>query len=746
MKTGMKTNVVLMAKQAGTGRTRVAPWLALNLLAIAAGTVCAQTAPAPAEVAAATKDGKPLVTTTLETVTVSATRRRELIREVPLAISSVDAERLQETGAKSLNDYLATQPGVVLQNSGTTDNSGNIVIRGLTTGVDTNSPTTVYVDDTPLGIGTPFDINLMDLRRLEVLRGPQGTLYGSSAMGGIVKYISNEPDTSEFSGKLGVGVSQTAHGGMNSVFNGVVNVPLKQDVAALRVSAFGSRDAGYVDASGPAAKTGVNRHDSQGARVSLLLTPTRNLGIKLSAMTQTRNSDGADRVVYDAVTGKPAGDLLYTKLGVAEPRKGERKLYSASLDYDLQWARFSSITSHQTAKDSSVTDFQALAEAFGLEAAHANVLAENTRTTQEFRLVSQSTGDVQWLVGAFFDKLKLQVHEVDLAYSGGASFPFSGSDSGRDYKESALYGNVTWNLTRELALTGGVRLANYKQTDVIAPLGAPTRTIGFDESPKTYLLTANYRLTPKSNVYLRAASGYRPGGANYSAIDPATNQPYPGARPSYGTDSAWTYEAGYKASLPAGSVELTVFDTEWKDLQQFTQPGGINTAGFTSNLGKARIRGIEAAVTFKPVRDLSLGASLSLLDPKLLTDSPGLGGFAGDRLPNSPKVALALTSRYEFDLSGLPSFAGLNVSYQGDRNSSFPKGTQVPNFVLPAFTQVDLSGGIKFKGYELALYVRNLADKRGLLGASTSENTSTGRTYVHVIAPRTIGVNLAASF
>ena len=164
---------------------RSAPWWALSLLAAAIGSAYAQQAPAPAAADKKAEDG----ITSLETVTISGTRRRELIREVPLSITSVATERLTESGAKSLNDYLATTPGVVLQNSGVLDGVGNIIIRGLTAGTDSNSPTTIYIDEVPMALGSTFDVNLLDQRRFEVLRGPQGTLYGSSAMGGIVKYI-----------------------------------------------------------------------------------------------------------------------------------------------------------------------------------------------------------------------------------------------------------------------------------------------------------------------------------------------------------------------------------------------------------------------------------------------------------------------------------------------------------------------------------------------------------------------------
>jgi outer membrane receptor protein involved in Fe transport len=718
---------------------------------VALGNAWAQSTPAAAAPPAGAASA-PVATSNLDTVTISGTRRPELVRDVPLSIQSVPTQQLEEAGARSLNDYLAATPGVVLQNSGILDNTGFVIIRGLTTGIDARSPTTIYLDEVPLGDGAPFDINLLDLNRFEVLRGPQGTLYGASSMGGILKYVTRDPDTTGFYGRAGFGVSQTEHGGTNGLVNAMVNAPLKEDVAALRVAAFGSRDGGYVDATGPAARKDVNRGDSSGGRVNLLLTPTRDLSIKLMAMTQTINADGGSRIVYDLATSSPKdGDLVFSNLGVPEPRKIERDIYSATIEYDLRFARFLSVTSTQRVRDDNTVDLTPLGAALlGSTTAFADSKARNSKTTQEFRLVSTTPGTFQWLAGLFYDDFKETTSSVLTAVGGAVPGVLQDTSAQRDYKEWALYGDVTFNATNNIAITGGLRAAHYKQTDSLtqggALIGPPTTTqIGFSESPTTYLLTAKYKLTPQSNLYARAASGYRPGGVNNAAVDPLTGAPIPGVPPSYGTDKVWTYEAGYKMSHPetGSGFEIAVFQTDWSDIQQATV---VNNVAFTSNLGKARIRGIEAAGTLRPTAGLTLGASLSLLDPKLLTDSPGLQAMAGDRLPNSPRTAASLTGRYAFEIGGHSAFGGLNVMYEGERNSGFPNTANPPNYKLPAFTQVDLTGGINLGRFDVNLYVRNLTDERGQLGATTGDAPTLGRTYVHVITPRTFGVNVTAAF
>ncbi len=679
-----------------------------------------------------------------QTVTISATRRKELIREVPLAVTSIDTEQLQETGARSVNDYLAAVPGVVLQNSGVIDGTGNIIIRGLTLGSDANSPTSVYLDDVPLARGSSFNLNLLDLSRFEVLRGPQGTLYGSSSIGGIVKYTSMQPDAGAFEGRGTLGISQTRNGGNNTLIGGMVNAPLQRGVAGLRVAAFRTDDKGWVDTNGPSTVKGVNSADSHGVRISGLLKPMSGLSLTATAMTQTTNSDGSRRVPYDTATGQPAnGDLVFQPLGVREPTQSKRDLYSLTVEYDLKWARFTSVTAQQKMRDDAVTDFQVFVAFFpGATQAYSVSTIEQKKTTQEFRLVSQGNGSLQWLVGFFHDKLELEQTSNDTIEFGATKTPFQSRFGTRDYSENSLYGTLTWDATRDLSLTGGLRLARYEQTDAAQSSPPPqSNRIAFSEDASTYLLAARLRLTPTSNLYARAANGYRPGGANYTAQD-ASGNPIPGAPLSYGTDDAWTYEVGYKAQLSPGlAVEATVFRTDWKDLQQFTTIAGLGSLGFTSNLGKARIDGLEAGAIWKATRELQLTASLSLLDPKLLSDSPGLQASAGDRLPNSPKTAAVVNGRYSFQAGGLPGFAALNVSRVGERTTGFPNAGNF--YRLPAYTQVDLSGGVRFDRFDLNAFVRNLSDARGQLGAAVTPGQPA---YVQLIEPRTVGVTLTAKF
>lgn len=231
--------------------------------ACAAGHAAAQTPPPGASDTSAS----PTATRTsdasspaqvLETITVTGTRRREPVRDVPVQLNTLPAEQLEQSGARTLTDYMSTQPGVDIQTSGG-PGRGSVAIRGVDTGTATIATVGVYVDEVPYGSSTAYavgsvtalDMGLLDLNRVEVLRGPQGTIYGASTMGGLIKYVTNDPDPLRFSGSATIAGSATSRGSPNSTLNAVLNVPV-QDNVAFRLAAFADHSGGFVDSVGPA--------------------------------------------------------------------------------------------------------------------------------------------------------------------------------------------------------------------------------------------------------------------------------------------------------------------------------------------------------------------------------------------------------------------------------------------------------------------------------------------------------------
>jgi outer membrane receptor protein involved in Fe transport len=734
---------------------------ALGLLLTGATSVMAQTAAAPdasASAPAAKSATSPANTDSLETVTITATRRVQRLRDVPVAISKINTDQQLELGAKDLGDILESVPGVNYDNA---RNFGAIpTIRGVTTGADVNPATGVYVDDVPVGssAGLPnqgFDQRLLDSQSIEVLKGPQGTLYGGSAVGGLLKYNNGAPDLRVRSGRVGAELSSTEHGRTNYTLQGLLNAPLSKGMAALRVAVFHSQDGGYIDAIGAAPGIGVNRGQVEGARVVLGLLPTQGLNIRLSHQQQDSNYRGSNYIKYNA-TGQPTAGPLVVDRGIPEPYRTKDSLTALNLDYDLGWSKFYSITGYQKSNATFGYDLnEAYPRLMPVTRVGGNYENKFDRTTQEFRLVSRSGGVVDWIVGAFYSKEKSS-QSVDipvLAAPPGSPFPAGtklvAPNTGRflTFKETALYSTVVWNVSSELALTAGARLTSNTLDSLSKDYGVitPNKDVlgSTSETPKTYLLAAGYKLTPTASLYARAASGFRAGGTNFSTQDPVTGRLI--ETPNYKSDSLWSYETGYKADLPngKGNFEVALFQIDWKNIQQSVFDRGLTYQG---NAGDAKIRGVEISGVLRVTDAWTLRGASSIQDAKLKEASQGLGASAGDRLPGSAKVQVNLNSRYDFEAVGAPAFVAANVNYVGDRNASFEKAIGVPYWKLPAYTTVSINGGLTWAGVDLGAYVRNLTDKRGQAGAYTIFVPIGGPTQVSVIRPRTIGLTASKSF
>jgi len=730
----------------------VASLFPMSSFAQAAAPAAAASAPASAASAA---EGTQMIY-------VTATRRREPAREVPMQVDRLSADDLDKGGARSLSDYLGDQTGVDVKTSGGTG-MGSVSIRGVTTGDQTISTVGTYIDDVAYGSSSAFaagsqtalDMSLLDLNHIEVLRGPQGTLYGAGAMGGVVKYVTNEPDTTEFSGKVAVGASAAKGGGAGNTVNGVANIPLKADVAALRVAAFHDHDGGWVDVLGPAAGKNANKGDTNGGRVALLVEPSAHFHVRATALTQDIRRDNSDYTDVDPATGKPVDGWNQRTQVMREPHAVRTSMGSVDLEYDFGGARLNSITSYQRSKMSLRYDLTPvyaplITQFFGYtpdtvgEDEHTSV----RKTTQEFRLTSSAGGAVEWLAGLYWDKETgdLAQHVFDTGGGAGAIPVLADLDLPSRYQEVAGYGDVTWNATSKLALTGGVRVAQNKQdfTQIASgPLvGGPLPTAHSKETPKTWLATGRYALTPTSNVYVRLASGYRPGGPNAVLDDPQTGLPT--APTTFQHDSLWSYEAGYKGDLLDNtlSLESAVYDIRWHNIQQAYS---VNGNGVLVNAGKAEIQGFELGATLRPSARWSIVAHLSTIDGRLKEDAPGLGS-SGARLPDSPSLAASIGAKATFDLGGQAGWLGLSERYAGERNAGFDGSGTAPNYRMPAYWLTDVQGGVDIGRLTLALYVRNVFDAHAQLGTSTSEMALGGPAQVELARPRTVGMTLTASF
>lgn len=678
-----------------------------------------------------------------------------------MQVNTLSVDQLQKSGARSLSDYVADQPGINVKES-TGAGRGTVSIRGVTTGNLASSAVSTYIDDAPYGSSTSFllgaslalDLSLLDLNRVEVLRGPQGTLYGAGSMGGLIKYVTNVPNLYEFSAHGTLSGSVTEHGEAGGVGGAVINVPLKEGVAGLRLATYYERVGGYVDAVGPAAGNNINSGQTTGARISLLLEPMSKLRIRLSGTGQTIKRSSLDNVDYDITTGRPVEGDLKRRLALREPYQVKTAVGSAEVEYDFGFARLESITSVQFADLETRNDYTRvygpLLAGAGLDLGTVpfDGGASMHKETQEVRLTS-AAGTVEWLVGYFYTHEKgANSQLVTSTLPDGSAGPvLANAKLPSTYIESALFGDVTWNLTERLSLTGGMRIARNRQlfgqnSDGLLFGGVATLSGSSSETAKTYLATARYKLTPLSSVYLRAASGYRPGGPNFVYRDPTTGSPL--APTTFGHDSLWSYEIGYKADLfdKKLSIETALYDVEWKDLQQVI---AVNGVGVLANGGNARIKGAEFVTHWRPTASWNAGLSLSWIQAAIVDGAPGIGK-KGTPLPDSPRWSASPSVNYNFVAANHPSYAGLSARFVGAVHSGLQNSTSLPDFKLPGYAAFDAQAGMDFQRFKVGLFMRNLFDRRALLSAATNLVPLGAPAYVTPLRPRTLGINVSAAF
>lgn len=699
----------------------------------------------------------------IESVSVTAQRRREPAREVPLTADVLKGEDMERGGYQSLSDLAALLPGVNYNQSGGGTGGSQLTMRGISTGSQVGATVGMYIDDVPFGSSSAYagggssalDLGLFDLASVESLRGPQGTLYGAGAMGGLLKYVAVEPDPSSFSAQVSTEASSVKGGKAGNVLRGVVNAPLSDGVAGLRATLYRRSEGGFIRDMSRGGSL-ADGSTTEGARVALLFTPSKDISLRLTALSQKQRRDGSSSEDVSLATGRPLDGPLTKRLFLGEPVEIRNDLVSAAFKADLKWATLDSITGWQRSTNAGRADVSGL---YGPMLAPSGLVNPgyglgysfyNRKVTQEVRLTSPRSRQFEWLAGMFYtsesglktqdlrpyDFLRMPVSPV-LA---DARFPST-------FREVALFGTGTYYLTPQADVSLGVRRSHNSQrldqqfTGLFAP--SPQPSSSSSESVTTWLLTGRWRPAEKQSVYARIASGYRPGGPLPLIRNPLTGAALTNS--SFKSDSLWSYEIGWKGDLVPGrvSTEVALYQIDWKDMQVFTSSAGFSGIG---NAGRARSRGLEWTMRAAATDSLRLATAVSAIDAKLVDDSPALGGVAGERLPNTARLSVALQADYDFKISGHPAYFGATLRYTGDRLSSFRANPGIPQYRLPAYTTVDLRGGVQVGRFNLGLFVRNLTNKRGETAADTTLSIQGGPARVNVIAPRTLGLQLSMDF
>jgi iron complex outermembrane receptor protein len=702
-------------------------------------------------------------------IIVTATRRNERLQDVPGQVSALSGGTLEQLRAKTLADFAAYTPGVSFET--TSPSTNRVVIRGITTGgTQLNSAIGLYLDDVPLGSSTPFgfgvlaiNIGLFDLQRVEVLNGPQGTLFGANALGGTLRYITEPPKIGETSGRAEGELSYTEHGDASWATRAAINASLG-DRAALRVDGIVQRDSGFVDDPNHNRSNLGNARTLNG-RASLLFQATPDVSIRLNGFAQRTRSNGISVAFRDPITHQPTQGVYDQSYSSPQPSQAELYVGSGLIDWDFGGAKLSSISAYQDTRISNVRDFEVaysaiLTPVLGPAAAKPYIIPANVRTkrfTQEVRLASSSNKSFEYVVGGFFstEKTFQDISAQNSADPQGKLLGFTLAQFLLPSKarEFALFGNATVYLSSKIDATAGIRQSWNHQVftsngvglliNPRAPTTPVTSTGTSDEGVQTYLFNVRYRPTSRTLVYGRVASGYRPGGPNLIIGGASTGNS------SFKSDSLWNYELGVKQTFAGGRgfLNLAGYRIDWSDIQQVRNVGGINQL---VNAGNARVNGAESLLSFRLVPGMNVIVSATYTDAKLTTPAAVLGlASAGARLPLTAKFAGAVAGNYDFSLSD--DFKGsVNLAFRhvGKRNAGYPGSAVAPLYRLDSYNVIDATFSLRAGGWEIGPYIKNVFDTRGEVSAATTSNQYVPTTPVAVTLsqPRTFGLVVGKSF
>jgi outer membrane receptor protein involved in Fe transport len=653
---------------------------------------------------AAQKADQPPATAANQDIIVTATKRASTVQEVPFSINAQTQEDTQRANANTLEAISRNVAGLTVQNLG--PGQSQVSIRGVSAGqIVRDQPGVkeqvgVYLDESVISLSlfTP-DLDLFDLNRVETLRGPQGTLFGSGSVGGTIRYITNQPVIGRAETMMEAGINTVDESDTGFDLKGMANIPLGPTAAA-RAVAYGTHFAGFIDAVGPAGGKNVNDGSRIGGRFSILWQPTPELKITPRIVYQDAKANGFNREelynFYDNqfTTGAGGTDLGRRKIYLKYPEEFRDKTLIADLvgSYDFGPAELTSVTSY-THRDILVSrDASALTGSVGIsplvgagvDPAIANLtsnLRDTTKLkqfTQEVRVASTGAGPLQWVVGGFYSHANRNYKQrlptpgydafIDAALGAGVSAAVSnGFPANSPYNadlpyvdtQKALFGEASYKFN-QFKLTAGGRWYDFHETrDFVSGglfsnsdtrIGDKTKSNGF--SPRAI---ASWEPNRNLSVNVQVAKGFRLGGVNDPLNLPLctpSDAAIFGNHPDYSDETLWNYEAGVKYSKHGVTFNAAAFYNDIKNLQ-VTADAGSCSSRVVFNVPKAHSQGIEAELALNPLPGLDLSFAGSLLDSKFDSSVTTLGGDIiagirkGNRLPTVPKYQFAAAANYE---------------------------------------------------------------------------------------------------
>ena len=735
----------------------------------------------------------------LEEIVVTATKRAASAQDVPINLSVTSGEDLSNNGIVGLEKFVRTVPGITRVDSGAR-NPSPMAIRGLSVdGLDANDggdyggTVSTYIGDTPLLL----DMKMKDLERIEVLRGPQGTLYGAGAMGGTIRYVLNKPDTAGFDARISTALSSTKEShGLSSDTDFMVNIPLLDDQLALRIVASHSDQKGFVDGNfiAEGADKDIDHERTDFARFALLWAPIDTLDITATYFMQDQKVGGR-QAVTPAFTGDKYGSATRFK----EPLSRESDLYTLEMNWELDFATLSTSSGYFEIAESDRRDqTDLLTVGLGLDfyldypefSAIAPTVDEKDAFTQEIRLTSNSDGNVDWVVGAYYTDENNQY----LAEEFVPGYPaFAGIDRPDELEyseayreattEKAIFGELTYRVTDEWQITAGARsfdLQTETNTCIVFPvyfaeIGEPgwagtalpvsqddhCSTGGGDNSDTFFKLNTSYDLDEDKMLYFTWAEGFRRGGAN--GIPAGGQVAFSDNYKSYDPDTVTNWEWGAKTTWLDNRLQINgaLYYIEWEGVQlgTVTPEGGIPV---TVNGDDARSQGLELEVKALPIENLAVSFSAAFMDAKLTQDTlstPEIDGQKGDALPGIPRTTFSLALDYSWTLdNGYELNAHLDTYYKADMDSrlndnqvnqldpSMGISVNSDNVTLDSYTITNIGLSLQVDQWSARLYADNLFNEYAYTGIRSFQRYGDQGGFYYLTRPRTMGLTLSYDF
>lgn len=758
---------------------------------------------ATAQQSGAPSSGSVSSTGQLQEVIVTAQYRPQSIQTVPMSITALSDQTLQIRDVQNVFDFINTIPNVsyAIGESGFGfQGSYGIIIRGISGGGTTG----FYIDDTP--IDESVDPHIVGVQRVEVLRGPQGTLYGAQSMGGTVRIITEQPNTNNFSATTDAGISDTDHTDRpNALANASVNLPLIQGKVALRAEVYYDYDAGFFTRSSippqgtPAVSTpsptaffvsNVGRMDTRGGSLALLWQVTDELAITPRILYQRNSSNGMPFADFYYNPAGPAPTLEPTSFdqerlfNIPEPSTDEWSLSSLLIKYHTGYGELTSSTSFfkrdiDEVENSTEFSYVTLEQPLGIAPIPGTIeLQDRYRSwVEEVRFASQLPGPLQFITGLYYSDAYGNIDPPNTlpAYLPGlnaASGGLYGTDltfvqyNHTQITSPAFYGDLTWNATRRLELTAGLRLyrINITNSDYQAGLAVgPTPIVEPSTTSSIHgvlpKFDAEYHFTPDHMGYALASKGLRPGGFQTEVpsapllgcgAELAQFGLTPADTRTFAPDSLWNYELGSKNSWNENRFVFNAdaYYMKWTDIQQII---GLQCGyAFLGNAGAAKSEGAEIQADVRPLTGLDVSMGAGYEHAVITKEASGVGALSPQQ-PGSPIFMVPpwtanVDATYNENLSDRRSVVyQIGYSYVGDRRSGNVNVSQ-PR-LLPAYGLVEANVGLQWSRYEVLLTGKNLTNTIATYGDYVAISAELpGRARVAISTPRTIGLEFRANF